>query len=59
MPTTANDVRELLHRRSREDTLRQMSPERRTQYERIMKLRKEIGPVNIDVSQILREMRGG
>jgi len=57
MPTTANDIRELLRRRTTADRIRRMSPERRAQYENIMSLRREIGPLGIDVVELVREMR--
>lgn len=42
---------------AREDRLRRMSPAARATYESIRALRKEIGPVGIDVTEALREIR--
>lgn len=55
--TDLADIRDLLRKRQRDERLSRMSPERRTLYDDIMKLREEIGPVGIDVAQILREIR--
>lgn len=55
--TNLADIRDVLRKRQRDERLSRMSPERRTLYNDIMKLREEIGPVDIDVSQILREIR--
>jgi hypothetical protein len=43
--------------RSRSDRLRRMAPERRAAYERIMKLRDEIGPIDFDVSEAVQQLR--
>jgi hypothetical protein len=41
----------------RHERLRRMSPERRAAYERIVNLRKEIGPISFDVSEAIYELR--
>lgn len=41
----------------REELLRRLSPERRATYERIKRLREDIGPLNFDVVEELRELR--
>jgi hypothetical protein len=39
------------------ELLRSLSPERRALFEEMVALREKIGPVNIDVGTILRELR--
>jgi hypothetical protein len=41
----------------REERLRRMTPERRASYERIKKLRDEIGPVDFHVVKAIRKLR--
>lgn len=41
----------------RSDRLQRMSPERRATYERIVKLREEIGPIDFDVAEVVRQLR--
>lgn len=55
--TSLSDIRSVLRSRERDERLNRMSPERKALYEDIMKLRQEIGPVDIDVSEVLREIR--
>lgn len=55
--TTVSFLRSLLRMQLRNDRLRKMSPERRAIYERIRKLRDEIGPIDFDVVEALRELR--
>lgn len=55
---TSNSVRKTLRRRSREARLREMLPKHRDMYEQITKLRNQIGPVDFDVVEALRELRG-
>ena len=55
--TTRMDVRNVLRGRQRDERLRRMSPERRSLYDEVLRLRKDIGPVRIDLSQVLREVR--
>ncbi len=56
----ADDIAEQVHQRRwlrREERLRRMSPERRALYEEIGKLRDEIGRVDIDIVEAIRELR--
>lgn len=62
MPTRAKDdtvehLRELLSPERHEQRLRRMSPEKRALDESIAKLRDEIGPIDFDVVEALRELR--
>jgi hypothetical protein len=43
--------------RRRDELLRRLTPERRATYERIKKLREEIGPLDFDVVKELRDLR--
>jgi hypothetical protein len=43
--------------RCRDERLRRMSPERLATYERIMKLREKIGPIDFDVVEAVHELR--
>jgi hypothetical protein len=43
--------------KSRTERLRQMTPERRAAYERIVKLREAIGPIDFDVSEAVQQLR--
>lgn len=43
--------------RRRNELLRRLTPERRATYERIKKLREEIGPLDFDVVEELRDLR--
>ena len=54
----ATALRELLNPERREERLRRMSPENRALYECIRRLREEIGPVDFDVTELIREVRG-
>jgi hypothetical protein len=47
----------LLVERLRGERLSRMSPEQRATYERIVKLREAIGPIDFDVVEALRELR--
>ncbi len=42
----------------RTERLRRMTPARRAQHDRIVALRKEIGPIDFDIVGALRELRG-
>ena len=56
----ADDIAEQVHQRRwlrREERLRRMAPERRALYEAIGKLRDEIGRVDIDIVEAIRELR--
>ena len=55
--TTVSSVRRLLRALHREDRVSRMPAERREIYERIRGLREEIGPVDFDVVEALREIR--
>lgn len=48
-----------VRRYSREELLRRMTPEARATYNRIKKLREEIGPIDFNIVKALRELRGG
>jgi hypothetical protein len=56
--TTERSWRQLRRARQRDALLHRLTPERRATYERIRKLREEIGPLNFDVVEELRELRG-
>lgn len=43
--------------RKRDDLLKRMTPEKRALYERIVKLREKIGPVNMNLVEAIRELR--
>lgn len=55
--TTVTSASRLLRKHHRDERLRRMSPEARATYERIRKLREEIGPIDFDVVKALRELR--
>ena len=55
--TTISGLGDVVRRRNRDDRIRRLSPERRAAYERIKKLREQIGPVRFDVVEALRELR--
>lgn len=55
--TTVSTSSGLMRRRMRDKRLKRLSPERRAIYERIKKLRDEIGPVEFDIVEALRELR--
>lgn len=58
-PSAAADaLREWIKTRSREESLRRMSPDRRALYERIIKRRDETGPIDFNIVEALRELRG-
>jgi hypothetical protein len=42
---------------NRSEQLSRMTPERRATYERIVKLRGEIGPIDFDVSEAIQDLR--
>jgi hypothetical protein len=48
---------DLFQKGSREERLRRLPPERRAVYERIQKLRSELGPVALDIVKTVRELR--
>ncbi len=54
---TERSLRQLFRAERRDKLLRRLSPERRATYERIRKLREEIGPIDFDVVEELRELR--
>lgn len=54
---TERSVRRLLRAERRNGLLQRLSPERRATYERIRRLREEIGPLDFDVIEELRELR--
>jgi hypothetical protein len=59
-PTTRTPGRKVKTRRTdkeRERLLAKMTPERRALYERIIARREEIGPVDFDSVQAIRELR--
>lgn len=56
-PRTVEELREFLSPERHEERLRKLSPERRALYDRIRKLREEIGPIEFDVAKALREIR--
>jgi hypothetical protein len=55
--TTVSSAARFLRDHQRDERLRRMSPERRANYERIRKLRNDIGPIDFDVVKALRELR--
>ena len=55
--TTISSVVRLLRRHHRDERLRRMSPEARATYDRIRTLRGEIGPLDFDIVEALRELR--
>jgi hypothetical protein len=55
--TTVSSVATLLRRRYRDERLRRMPPEARAKYDRIRKLREQIGPIDFDLVKALRELR--
>ena len=55
--TRVSFLRSLLQRQRRDERIARMSPERRAMYEEIRKLREEIGPINFNVVEALREIR--
>ena len=54
---TVSSIRSLLQMRKRDDMLKRMTPEKRALYERIVKLREKIGPVNMNLVEAIRELR--
>lgn len=54
---TERSSAQLRKMRRRNELLRRLTPERRATYERIRKLREEIGPLNFDVVEELRDLR--
>lgn len=55
--TTERSWPQLRRRRRRHELLRQLTPERRATYERIKKLREDVGPLDFDVVEELRDLR--
>ena len=56
--TSENAIRELLRRRSREELLRRMNPERRALFESIITRRDRIGRIEgFDANEAIREIR--
>jgi hypothetical protein len=45
--------------KERERLLARLTPERRALYDRIVALREEIGPVDFDIVEAIRELREG
>jgi hypothetical protein len=56
--TPVSFLSSLLQRQRRDERLKRLSPERRAMYEDIRKLREEIGPIDFNVVEALRELRG-
>ena len=56
-PITEHSLRRLLRAERRNELLQRLSPERRATYERIRRLREEIGPLGFDIIEELRELR--
>lgn len=54
---TERSGHQLQRARRRNELLQRLTPERRATYERIKKLREEIGPLSFDVVEELRELR--
>jgi hypothetical protein len=54
---TERSLRQLFRAERRDRLLQRLSPERRATYERIRRLREEIGPIDFDVVEALRELR--
>lgn len=55
--TTVSHIAALLRRHHRDGRIRRMSPENRAVYERIRKLREDIGTIRFDVVGAIREAR--
>lgn len=55
--TTVSSAASLLRYHHRDERLRRMSPDARATYDRIRKLREEIGPLDFDIVKALRELR--
>ena len=55
--TTERFRPQLRRTKRRNELLRRLTPERRATYERIKKLREEVGPVGFDVVEELRDLR--
>jgi len=51
------DLSRLLRLKRRDERLRSLSPDRRAIFDRIRKLRTDIGPIDFDVVEALRELR--
>jgi hypothetical protein len=55
--TTVSTVGMLLRASRRDEMLKRLSPERRATFDRIRRLREEIGPVSFNIVRELRELR--
>ena len=55
--TTVSTVGMLLRASRKDEMLRRLSPERRATFDRIRRLREEIGPVSFNIVRELRELR--
>ena len=51
------ELQTLLHRRSRDELVQLLSPQRKALYERIQGLRQAIGVSPFDIAESLRELR--
>jgi hypothetical protein len=51
-------IRAWIHAVPLEDRIQQLPPDRRALYERIIKRRDEIGPIDFNIVEALRELRG-
>lgn len=58
LPTTEPAMPDKIADKVRMERLRRMSPTSRATYDRIVRLRKEIGRIDFDIVGSLREMRG-
>lgn len=54
---TSSSIALLARRHRRDERLRRMSPSARATYDRIRKLREDIGPIDFDVVTAIRELR--
>ncbi len=52
-----HSLRQLIRTERREELMRRLSSERKATYDRIRRLREEIGPLNFDVVEELRNLR--
>jgi len=55
--TTISSLRRTLHTQARERLVQELPAERRAMYEAIRRLRDEIGPVDFNVADLIRELR--
>ena len=58
MTMSVDRIRKLLHSRTSAERLASMPRENREAYERIRKIREEIGPIDFNIVEALRESRG-